>query len=61
MTHATQPTDEPDMPLVHDFIRIFGRKPKPGELSTYQRARARMALRRPGGLRRRAARLIVRL
>ncbi len=62
MVQDARPTNEPDMALIHHFIRLFGRVPSPGDLSAYQRARAGLALRRPGRrLRRRAARLIVRL
>jgi len=61
MVPAERSTNEPDQALVQRFIRIFGRAPSPSELTTYRRARARVALRRPGRLRRRAARLIVRL
>jgi hypothetical protein len=61
MAPAMRSTNEPDQALIQHFIRLFGRTPGQRELPTYQRARARVVLRRPGRLRRRAARLIVRL
>lgn len=60
MVPGVQSTNEQGKALVHHFIRLFGRAPNTRELTRHERARARVALRRRG-LRRRAARLIVRL
>ena len=52
---------EPDQALVHQFIRIVGRRPTPEELRRYESARSRRSLRLPSRARRGLARLIVRL
>lgn len=55
---ATISRDE-DRATVHHFIRLFGRAPTDDELLRFREARARAVPLR--GVRRRAARLIVRL
>ena len=50
-----------DQATVHQFIRLFGHVPSPGELERYERARSRVYLRQPRRLRRGAGRLIARL
>jgi hypothetical protein len=50
-----------DQALGHQFIRVMGRRPGPEDLLRYRQAHSGLALRLPGRLRRRAARLIVRL
>lgn len=58
---ADHPLGTSDQPLVHQFIRLFGRRPTPQELEQFQNARAAIAGERPLRLRHRAARLITRL
>lgn len=62
------PTDGP-VPLaldefhvaMHQFIRLFGRRPTAEELTRYQQAQVRVHTRTPSRFRRDAARLISRL
>ena len=49
-----------DMPLVHQFIRVHGRRPTPEELRDHQRSGLLLYLQVRHGLRRRAARIITR-
>lgn len=57
---AVQPLADRDPVLVHQFIRLVGRPPTADELLRYREVRTRAVLRRPGRLRRTAARLITR-
>jgi hypothetical protein len=61
MVQHTVSADERDQPLVHQFIRLFGRVPTPAELDRYQRSRADAARRLSSRVRQRAAQLIHRL
>jgi hypothetical protein len=54
-------TDSDNQPLVHQFIRKFGYRPTPDELSRYERARVSLAVQIPARARRRAARIITRM
>ena len=57
----TQLDDVEEHLAVHQFIRLFGRRPTEAELAKYRRAQARVRTRVPAKLRRDAARLITRL
>jgi hypothetical protein len=61
MTQLVPSVTDHDPALVHQFIRLVGRRPTPEELRRYQQHRSRAALRLPLGLRRGAARLVARL
>jgi hypothetical protein len=61
MAQTIRFTHEPDQALVHQFIRVIGRRPNPEELRRYQSARSRVSLRLPSRARGGLARLIVRL
>ena len=61
MTDTAPVTDESDQALVHDFIRVHGRRPDPQELEHYRDARSRAAAPLPNRARRAVARLNVRL
>jgi hypothetical protein len=50
-----------DAPLVHQFVRVFGRRPSAQDLQRYQSVRAGLALQAPPRLRVRAARIVTRL
>jgi hypothetical protein len=61
MAQTIRFTREPDQALVHQFIRVVGRRPTPEELRRYQSARSGVSLFLPRRARRGLARLIVRL
>ncbi len=65
MTQEATPTSpasrDEDRATVHHFIRLFGRAPTDDELVRFRDARARAVTRRGLRLRRRVARIIVRL
>lgn len=56
---SSRPTDV-DQALVHQFIRVFGRRPTPGELSRYQQAQVGLAWGLAARTRRGVARVIAR-
>ena len=60
MAQTIRFTSEPDQTLVHQFIRVVGRRPTPEELRRYQSARSRVSLAPPRRARRGLARLMVR-
>lgn len=61
MTRSVPPsTPDPRQVLERQFIRLFGHAPTPEELERYRRALTLLSLRRPGRLRRGAARFITR-
>jgi len=55
--YLPEPTDQA---LVHQFIRIVGRRPTLVELEQYECARSKMVTRIPARIRRRAACVIAR-
>jgi hypothetical protein len=61
MTMSQILSDSDDQPLVHQFIRRFGYRPTPDELSRYEHARASLAVQIPARVRRRVARIITRM
>ncbi|MCW2813888.1 MAG: hypothetical protein JWN84_1343 [Nocardioides sp.] len=52
---------EVDQALVHDYIRRFGRRPSPGDLTRYHEAQVGLAWRLAARTRRRASLVITRL
>lgn len=50
-----------DQVLVHQFIRLFGRRPTAEELARYQYARTGIGVRQPSNVRVRLAQLVTRL
>jgi hypothetical protein len=61
MAQLAPSAPDSDQAMVHQFIRLVGRRPTAEELRRYQQHRSRAALRLPSHLRRSAARLIARL
>jgi hypothetical protein len=61
MAQTIRLTHEPDQALVHQFIRVVGRRPTPEELRRYHSARSHLSLRLPRRARRGLARLMGRL
>jgi hypothetical protein len=61
MAQTIRFTHEPDQALVHQFIRVVGRRPTPEELRRYHSARSHLSLRLPRRARRGLARLMGRL
>ena len=61
MAQTIRFTPEPDQALVHQFIRVVGRRPTPEELGRYQTSRSGAILGLPSRARRGLARLITRL
>ena len=60
MAQTIRFTHEPDQALIHQFIRVVGRRPTPEELGRYEGPRSRVSLPPPRRARRGFARLIVR-
>jgi hypothetical protein len=60
MAQTIRFTHEPDQALIHQFIRVVGRRPTPEELGRYEGPRYRVSLPPPRRARRGLARLIVR-
>jgi hypothetical protein len=60
MAQTIRFTHEPDQALIHQFIRVVGRRPTPEELRRYHSARSRVSLPPPRRARRCLARLMVR-
>jgi hypothetical protein len=60
MAQTIRFTHEPDQALIHQFIRVVGRRPTPEELRRYDSARSRVSLPPPRRGRRGLARLMVR-
>jgi hypothetical protein len=60
MAQTIRFTHEPDQALIHQFIRVVGRRPTPEELRRYDSARSRVSLPPPRRARRGLARLMVR-
>lgn len=58
MSSTTPATDQP---LVHQYIRLFGRRPTETDLLRYQQAQSRVTGRLPARVRRGVARVITRL
>jgi hypothetical protein len=60
MAQTIRFTHEPDQALIHQFIRVVGRRPTPEELGRYEGPRSRVSLPPPRRARRGLGRLIVR-
>ena len=61
MAQASRVGHEPDMAMIHEFIRVHGRRPEAGELERFLETRTRLTLPLPTRVRLGAARMVVRL
>jgi hypothetical protein len=61
MAFLTHQLPDDDHVLVHQYIRLFGRRPTPEQLTQYRTAKARVRHRLRFRVRRRTARVLTRL